>query len=158
MRRRSNATSHIRAHTNPGTTQGKKCTFAPRRPTWAVPLLVRVFCHAKYVVRGFKREHGYGYVSLDERDRACISKEPHKGTVVRHGFTSLCRVPHTRIVALDGEHILEGHGHAGERTGAVGATSPFLSWFDHDLGEAVGLGVRLQRALGVRRKDVGRVQ
>ena len=158
MRWRSNATSHVRAHANPGTTQSKECAFAPRRPTRTVSLLVRVLCPTKDVVRGFKRKHGRGYVGLDKRDRARTSQEPHKGTVVRHGFARHCRVPHARIVALDGERILEGHGHASERAGTVGATCPSLSRLDHDFGETVGLGVRLQRALGIRREDIGRVQ
>ena len=117
-----------------------------------------VLCPTKDVVRGFKREHGRGYVGLDKRDRACMAQEPHKGTVVRHGFTRHRRIPYARIVTLDGENILEGHRHASERAGTVGATSPSLGWLDHDLGETVGLGVRLQRALGIRREDVGRVQ
>lgn len=127
MRWHSNATSYVRAYTNPGTTQSEKCTLAPRGPTRAVPLLVRVHCRTKDIVRGFKREQGQGYVGLDKRDRARMSQESHKGTVVRHGFTRHRRVPHTRIVALDGDHVLEGYRHASERTGTRSATSRSLS-------------------------------
>lgn len=157
MRRRSNAPSHIRAHTNPGTAQREQCTFAPRRPTRTVPLLVRVLRPTKDVVRGFKREHRRGDVGLDKRNRTRTSQQSHKRTVVRHGLTRHRRVPHARIVTLDGEHVLEGHGHAGEWTGAVGPTRPSLGGLDHDLGETVGLGMRLQRAFGVCREDIGGV-
>lgn len=158
MRWRPNATSHVRAHTNPRATQRKERAFTPRGPTGTVPLLVRVLRYAKHVVGSLKREHGHRDIGLDEWDRACAPQEPDKRAIVGHRFARHCRVPNARVVALDGEHVLEGDGDAGERAGAGCATGPLLCGRDHDLGEAVGFGVGLQCALGVCCEDIGGVE
>lgn len=114
---------------------------------------MRVLRPAKYIIRRLKREHRRRDVGLDKRDCARIAQQLHKRTVICHGFARHSRVPYSRIIPLDGERVLEGHGHARERAGPVGVAPPA-----QDLGEAVGLGVCLKRAFGVCGEDVGRVE
>lgn len=153
MRRHPHAARHVRAHADPGPTEREQRSLAPRGSPRAEPHPVRVHRPPKHVVGGLEREHRRRHVSLDERHRTRVAQQPHQRTVVQRRVPREARVPDARVGAAHGDRVLEGHGYACERAAWGGGCRR-----EQDLGEAVGLGVRVQGALGVGGEHVGWVE